>query len=155
MAFTDSQIRAIVKTGQYSNPEAEKWIADRLIERRDKIGKTFFSKVLPLDRFAVAEGRLIFEDLAVKHRLAPALNYVVRWSRFDNDLDMNAANDTEAKTSIVSKTSFRLPSQLLESADGEYFAADIQGVEDPKKMITVYLRKRPDSAEVAGIDRTW
>ncbi|MCZ6489056.1 MAG: hypothetical protein O7A06_00805, partial [Acidobacteria bacterium] len=155
MAFTDQQIHAIVKTGQYSNPEAEKWIADRLIERRDKIGKAFFANVLPLDRFAVAEGQLIFEDLAVKHRLAPALDYVVRWSRFDNDLDMNDANDTETETLIVGGTSFRLPSWLLESADGEYFAADIQGVVDPKKMITVYLRKRPDRVEVVGMDRTW
>ena len=127
-----------------------------MIERRDKIGKTFFSKVLPLDRFVVAEGQLTFEDLAVKHRLAPARGeYVVRWSRFDNDLDMKAPNDTEAKTSIVGETSIRLPSWLLESADGEYFAADIQGVVDPKKIIAVYLRKRPGSAEVAGIDRTW
>ncbi len=155
MAFSDSQIRAIVKTGQYSNPEAEEWIVDRLIERRDKIGKAFLAKILPLDRFAVTEGQLVFEDLAVKHRLVPSRDYVVRWSRFDNDLDRNAAIDTEAKTSIVGKTSFRLPSRLLESADGEYFAVDIQGVVDPQKRITVYLRKRPDRVEVVGIDRAW
>ena len=70
-----------------------------------------------------------------------------QWSRFNND--------TEEKTPLAGETTFRLPSRLLESADGEYFAAAIQGVVDPKKMITVYLRKRPGSAEVAGIDRTW
>ena len=127
-----------------------------MIERRDKIGKAFLTTILPLDRFAVAEGRLIFEDLAVKHRLAPAWDYVVQWSRFDNDLD--AVNATEAKSPLPGETTFRLPSQLLESAAGEYFAADIHGG-DPKKTITVYLRKkpgkRPDRVEVVGMDRTW
>ncbi len=146
MAFTDPQIRAIVKTGQYSNPEAEKWIADRLIERRDKIGKAFFAKMLPLDRFAVKEDQIVFEDLAVKHRLAPVRDYVVQWSRFNND--------TEEKSPLPGETTFRLPSQLLESAAGEYFAADIHGG-DPKKTITVYLRKRSDRVEVVGIDRAW
>ncbi|MCH8265902.1 MAG: hypothetical protein IH846_00105 [Acidobacteria bacterium] len=150
MAFTDPQIRAIVKTGQYSNPEAEKWIADRLIERRDKIGKAFLAKMLPLDRFAVQEDQIVFENLAVKHRLAPARDYVVQWSRFNND--------TEKKSPLPGETTFRLPSQLLESAAGEYFAADIHGG-DPKKTITVYLRKkpgkRPDRVEVVGMDRTW
>jgi len=36
MAFTGEQIAAIVRTGQYSDPRAEKWIIDCLIERRDK-----------------------------------------------------------------------------------------------------------------------
>ena len=51
MAFTDDEIRAIVRTGQYSQP-AEDWITATLIERRNRIGRTFFTKVLPLDHFA-------------------------------------------------------------------------------------------------------
>ena len=146
MAFTDQQIHAIVKTGGYSDPEAERWITHFLIQRRDKIGKAFFAKVLPLDRFAVKENRLVFEDLAVKHRLLSSRDYAVQWSRFNND--------TEEKTPLTEETTFRLPSRLLEAAGGEYFAADIHGG-DPEKMITVYLRKRPDRVEVVGIDRTW
>ncbi len=149
MAFSDQQIRAIVKTGQYSNPEAEKWIAARLIDRRDKIGEAFLTAILPLDRFTVKEDQLVFEDLAVKHHLLSSQDYAVQWSRFNND-----TNDTEEKTLLPGETTFRLPSLLLESDEGEYFAADIHGG-DPKKMITVYLRKKLDGVEVAGIDRAW
>ena len=56
MAFTDEEIRAIVQTGQYSKP-AEDWITATLIERRNRIGRTYFSRVLPLDRFRVGETR--------------------------------------------------------------------------------------------------
>src|SRR5690606_946823 len=38
MAFTDEMIRAIVKTARYSDPAAERLLADVLIERRDRIG---------------------------------------------------------------------------------------------------------------------
>ena len=36
-AFTDDLIRAAVHTGQFSDPAAEKYLADVLIKRRDKI----------------------------------------------------------------------------------------------------------------------
>jgi hypothetical protein len=39
IAFTDDQVRAIVKTGEYSDPRAEEYVAKALIERRDKIGR--------------------------------------------------------------------------------------------------------------------
>ena len=38
MAFSDEMIRALVKTGQYSDPQAEALLAKVLIQRRDKIG---------------------------------------------------------------------------------------------------------------------
>ena len=146
MAFTDEQIRAIVKTGQYSDPEAENWIVQCLIKRRDKIGKAYFAKVLPLDRFEVQGSQLIFDDLAVKHGLLGLRDYTVQWSRFNND--------TEQKTQLAGDTSFALPRQLKEAAGGEYFAADIRGV-DKQKTITVYLRKSAGGVRIVGIDRTW
>lgn len=146
MAFTDEQIRAIVKTGEYSNPEAENWVVECLIERRDKIGNAFLTKVLPLDRFAVKEGRLVFEDLAVESPRSPPRNYAIQWSHFDND--------TEKKTPLAGETTFTLPGQLRGASEGEYFAAEIQGG-DPKKIVTVYVRKKSDRVEVVGIDRAW
>ena len=48
MAFTDEMIRAAVKTGQYSDPAAEKHIADTLIARRDAIGRAWLTNVNPV-----------------------------------------------------------------------------------------------------------
>ncbi len=41
MAFTDADIRAIVQVAQYSDPRVGRWIADCLIERRNRIGRTY------------------------------------------------------------------------------------------------------------------
>lgn len=146
MAFTDEQIRAIVKTGQYTDPRAEDWIAQCLIKRRDKIGKAFFARVLPLDRFAVKDGRLVFEDLAVNHGLIASRDYTVEWSRFNND--------TEQNEPLPGQTTLAVPQQLREASAGEYFAARIHG-DDKQKTVTVYLRKKTGEVEVVGVDRTW
>ena len=57
MAFTDEDIRILVKTGQYSQPEAEEWLNRCLRERRDKIGRAFLPMVLPLENFRIRRGR--------------------------------------------------------------------------------------------------
>ncbi len=141
MAFTDEDIRTIVKTGQYSNPTAENWIVKCLIERRNKVGKTYFAKVLPLDRFEVREGRLVFEDLAAKYGFAAPQPLVVQWSRFDNE--------TETKTPIAGETTFTVPRET-----SDYLAADIRGA-DPTKSVTVYVRRESGALRVVGIDRGW
>jgi hypothetical protein len=40
-AFRDAEIRAIVETGQYSDPRAVDWIVETLISRRNKLIKAF------------------------------------------------------------------------------------------------------------------
>ena len=42
-AFTDDMIRAVVHTGQFSDPEAEKYLADVLIQRREKIKRIYLT----------------------------------------------------------------------------------------------------------------
>lgn len=143
MAFTDEQIRAIARTGEYSDPRAEKYVADHLIVRRDKIGRAFFAQVLPLDKFAVRDGRLAFEDLAVKHGFIESRDYAIQWSSFNNE--------TEEKTALAGETSLTVPKQVN---DGGYLAVEIRAG-DPDKTVTVYVRNRSGALKVVGIDRTW
>jgi len=87
MSFSDEDLRAIVETARISNPEAEAHLLDVLQRRRDKIGRYWFDKVNPLDRFSVVAPspvaetgassppeppRLQFDDLAVEGGLARA-----------------------------------------------------------------------------------
>jgi len=72
MSFTDTDIEAVVKAGQLSNPNAEQELIRLLKERRDKIGRYWFAKINPLDRFWINQDGLHFEDLAVKGNLAQA-----------------------------------------------------------------------------------
>jgi hypothetical protein len=146
MSFSDDHIRSIVKDAQYSDPAAENWIVTYLTHRRDIIGRTYFSKVLPLDHFELRHGKLVFEDLQVRHGFVDARDYQVEWSRFDNA--------TGAHTALNAESGFTLPSEISNARPGAYFAANIRA-EDKSKTVTAYLRKGHDKIEVVGIDRTW
>jgi hypothetical protein len=83
-AFTNEELRALVETAEYQDPKSAAWVLQCLIERRDKIGKTYFAKVLPLDRFRYEGGRLSWEDLGAKLGYYPAAEVDIAWSEFDN-----------------------------------------------------------------------
>lgn len=132
MAFTEEEIRAMVKTGEYSDPRAEEWVVRCLIERRNKIGRAFFGKVLPVDRFVVRNGRLDFTDLSANHFNAEQV-YRIQWYTFDNR--------TNSRERIDGGDSFAVP------ASGEtYLLAEIQG-ERAGQMVRVFVKNR---REVVG-----
>lgn len=91
MRFTDEAVRAMVRTGQIEDPEAERYIADALIERRDKIVRYYLSQINPLNGFSVTEGagesRLEFVNLGVEAGLSSSCQYMYRWHRFDNETE--------------------------------------------------------------------
>ncbi len=142
MAFTDEQIRAIVETAQYSDLRATDYLTRQLIARRDKIGRAFFADVLPVDKFRIENGSLVFEDLELKHGFVVSRRHTVRWSRFDNE--------TEETSPIPGATSFAVP----EIPEGGYLAAEITAP-DRDKPVTVYVRRRSGRLEVVGIERSW
>jgi len=142
MAFSGEDIRAIVEVAEYSDQRAADYVARTLIERRDKIGRAHFARVLPLDRFEIRDGKLTFEDLEMTHGFIAAREHKVRWSRFDNE--------SKATSPIDGAVTFGIPG----FSDGGYVAAEISA-ERPGQTVTVYVRKRGGNAEVAGIERSW
>ena len=146
MAFTDEQIGAIVGEARYSDPADEAALVEYLIQRRHRIGQTYFERVLPLDRFRVEEDRLVFDDLGVLHGISAARNYPVRWSRFDNS--------TEEHVPFPDASGPRLPEQVTSSAPGSYFLATV-GDEGAAKSVLVYVRRDADGVRIVGVERTW
>src|SRR4051794_4071366 len=136
MAISDEAIRAMVATGQYSDPKVADWVTRCLIERRNRIGRAFFEDVLPIDNFTVQNGKLTFEDLAVKYGFHQPRRYSIQWSDFDN---------LNNRKSPIAGSGLDLP-----GSSAEFVAADIRA-DDPGKAVTVYLRNRV----VVGVDRTW
>jgi len=142
-AFSDDDIRALVKTGEYSDPRATDWIAECLIKRRDKIVAAAFAMVLPLDKFRVSDGELTFEDLAASSAGGMARQYEVRWSKSDEFGHL---------TALPNAVGASIPA----AGGAAYLAATIGCVSAENacpKPITVYLRRAAKSFQVVGIDR--
>jgi hypothetical protein len=86
MAMSDELVRAAVRAGRLTDPKAEQFLGDALIERRNKIGKAFLTRVNPVvDPALSADGALSFKNAAVQHGFAPApAAYKAAWHQFDN-----------------------------------------------------------------------
>lgn len=138
-AFTDEEIRAIVKTGEYSDQRVEQAVGDILIHRRDKVGRAYLSSVLALDRFAIRDGKLIFEDLEIKHGLKETRSYWYEWSTFDSASGVAVTIDGANSASVPN-----IPSGII-----------LCKIADPevKKLVQVFVRAA--TREVIGIERSW
>jgi hypothetical protein len=139
----DEEISAIVKTAQYSDPRATQWITRCLIERRDKIGRAAFAKVLPIDRFELRDGRLEWVDLAAAYGLGTALEIRVRWAAFDNERGTGKP--------LQGADSARLP----EMRDDGYGMAVFESPARPGQTVSVYVRKRGELTQIVGVEHTW
>ncbi len=142
-AFTDAEIRALVDTGQYSDPRASQWIAESLMKRRDKIAEAWFSRVLPLDRFRVVNGELTFADLGAAIGRGAVGEYVVRWAAWDR-------NGKGAP--LPHARGWRVPDL---SGDTEYLVATISNVSENTTAhpLSVYVRRGRIGPEVVAVDR--
>jgi hypothetical protein len=147
MAFTDDDIRAIVETARFTDPRSTECIITTLVERRNKIGRTYFSKILPLDRFRVENEDLLFDDLAVQYGFHAPRTYEIRWSKFNNV--------TQKSQPLSSNSLPHLPRAAIQASPGSYFSAEICAPGDPLKPVTVYIRREKDSYKVVGVDRRW
>ena len=146
LALTDEDLKAVVKAAQYTDPRAAEWVAQSLIERRDKVVRYSLDKVLPLENFRIEDGVLRFDDLAVQRGLRSPQNYSVQWSGFRNlQKDLLALREAN---------SFQVPERAVADEAGSYYAARISA-DAPGKTLTVYLRKGETGFKAVGIERDW
>jgi len=85
MRFTPEQIRAIVDTGQLTDPRAAAYVTEILIARQRATAAYWFARVNPLDRFEAYRDRLCFDDLAIGYDFAAAATTRYDVTRFDRD----------------------------------------------------------------------
>jgi hypothetical protein len=140
MRFSDDDIRAIVETGKYSDPEAARYVADTIIARRDAVGRAYLSQPLGLDNIRIDDGRIAFDDLAVHYGYAKEPKYEYRWSVFDNN--------AERKTPIAGARSAAIP-----AGSHSYTAVDIVVPGNENRQVTIYLKRAPRGFKIVGIDR--
>jgi hypothetical protein len=154
MAFSDDLIRAIVKVGQYSDPAAEKYLADVLIQRRDKIGKAYLTMLNPVvDPALDASGTLTFGNAATQHRFADApRGYTATWYAFDNATgESRPLGDTSGAAPTL-----QAPAGLP-TAPGAYVRVDI-GVDHAqhpnwKQPVKTYFVRQASGWKLVGLER--
>jgi hypothetical protein len=155
MAFTDEHIRAAVKSGNFTDPAAEKLLGDILIKRRDKIGRVYYSRINPLVRFELTDAGFAFENPAVKAGFAgaPKQGYQATWYRFNNG---TGGADPIGSPTTATDTRMKAPADLPRDANS-YVKVSIHAVEPPHapwaKPVDVYFRRAGTAWQLVGVER--
>lgn len=144
MSFTNSEIEALVSTGEFTNPKDAEYIASTLIERRDIIGRYWFSQAAPLDSFDVKGDQFVFEDLAVKYKFAESEKTVYH-------VEVFAGVKTKKKiTSLTSNDpSFKIDSQWFDQ--NEKVTLRIRVSRGTSEKLSPYVLVEMTSQGVTGI----
>jgi hypothetical protein len=174
MSFSDEDLRAIVETARISNPAAEAHLLDVLQQRRDKIGRYWFDKINPLDRFVVEaapknEGTqsdpddlfaLHFDDLAVTGGLEPASARRYRYQLHLDGAAVGASRAVEASPIPLAVNGVPLATVLDDRGRSgpheRVVRLDLQTVQngDASSETRVYVYVPTDgAARVVGIQR--
>ena len=151
--FAPADIRAIVEKARYSDPRATAYVAATLVERQQRVLRTWLTAVNPVVDVALsADGELTFRNAAVESGVASAAErYHVRWSRFDN------ATGSATGTVDGTATGPRLtaPSQVL--AGAQFVQVDI-AAQHPQfpawsAPVTAHFRREESGWALVGFVR--
>jgi hypothetical protein len=152
-AFSDDIVRAIIHTGEFSDPAAEKAIADIMIKRRQKILQAYLPAVNPIVTPRLADNRLSFENAAVAADVAkvPA-GYRASWFVFDNATgESRPLSDTSSAT-----TTIEAPPDLPATVNSFIMveiSADSREHDAWRRPIRTYFRLDADGWKLVGLER--
>jgi hypothetical protein len=156
MAFSDEMIHAITQTARYSDESAATLLAEVLIQRRDKIGRTYLNAINPVADFALdASATLTFENAAVAARFGaePASGYIVSWSGFDN----TSGTVTPLGMPTVTKDRRVQAPVALPSTAGAFVRVQIVAVSPNEpawaRPVDVYFRRSASGWTLVGVER--
>ncbi len=160
--FSDEAVRAIVETAEISDPLAARYLAEVIIQRRDKVVAYRIVRTNPLDGFEVAGSgssrSLRFDNAAIRLNLASdTASYGVRWYSFDNSSGERTAVGDETD---VLETAVAVPSGAWGSQDQfgyRYAQATIStrhvDFPDWTAPVTVTLRDISGAIDIVGLVR--
>ena len=164
MAVSDDLIRAGVKAGHYTDPRAEEFLVNALIERRDKIGRAWLTVVNPVIDLSLAEdGTLTFRNTAVDLKCAPAPSgYHIAWYRFDNSTgESTAAGESDVTSETATAPAGALTrgraDTSLAGGRGQFVRVDISASAPAfpswASPVRAYFRRLPNGWKLVGFDR--
>ena len=152
MRFTDDIVRAVVKEGKYDDPEAENYLEETLLLRRDKVIRYYLDQINPLYEFQIVQkdgaNTLDFTHLGLDAGVASSESYEYEWHRFDNK--------TEKTEVIGSKSTASTSSVSIPADQAEFLMVKIHTIDSQhpnwKGAVDVYIRNG-STPTVVGIER--
>lgn len=155
MAFSEEEIRAIVEAAQFTNPEAEEYLVQVLLNRQEKIGRYWFSKVNPLDKFSATLEKdslwISFADLAVDGGLFEQTKTTYRYE-VSREGGKPFFHNTMSKPALP--TAFPKPEKGSNPLILKYKIHTLRnGKTFPRKMVEVYVAIQKEAARIVGIRR--
>lgn len=154
MAFSDEAIRTVVSTGRFTDPRASRLLESVLIKRRDRIGRTYLTRINPVvDPRMEPSGTLAFANAAVDHRVASApRRYSARWHEFDN------ATRTSTRIGDTAGDAPRIPVPAgLPTRAGAFVRVEISAEHDEhpswNRPVDAYFRRDASGWTLVGLFR--
>jgi len=143
MRFSETQIRAAVEQGAYEDPRAIDYLTRTLLERQLATGRAWFSRVSPLDQFAIDDAaRLSFAtSRSSTSAIRPVTRYVARSVRL-----------RRPRARVARRCRRRSPRELAGAArlprphDGYTIVRAERGARRPCTCTTVRIHMRTRSA---------
>lgn len=148
MRFTNEDLRAVAGTGKLSNSQAEAYLIECLIRRRDKIGNYWLRQASSLDQFRVEDGVLRFSDLLVTYGLESRMpEQQARFAAFNNQ----TASRTELATPVsLREGRLELPEAIRSAAAGFFFVVSLSS---GPHAVELFLKKSGGQLQIVGIHR--
>jgi hypothetical protein len=160
--FTNDMIKAIVDTGELSNPDNARFLTDVIIKRRDKVVAYWIGQTNPLDSFTIARtaagSELEFDNAAIRVKVANAgATYQASWTAFDNTTGTERAVGEEAH---AGNSRITIPDGVWGPADAagfRYATASIKTIDASHphwaNPVLVTVREKSGDVDIVGIDR--
>jgi hypothetical protein len=152
LAFDDAMLRTIARTGQYSDPAAEAYLAATLAKRRDKVARAYLAAVNPIVNPRLgAGGELTFENAAVAAGVVPPpAGYQSEWAQFDN-----ASGETRPLGRARGNRAVLDAPEALPSAAGDIVQIDVwsEGAGAAAQPIRMHFRRSGGGWTLIGLDR--
>jgi len=160
--FSDEAIRRIVENAAISDPEAEAYMIDVLLKRRDKVVDYWITQTNPLDEFEIGGNgsslALTWDNAAIRIGAATgAPQYGVRWSVFDN----RTGGEAVLSDQTTNEPSISVPTGAWGTPDAfgyRYLRAhiftrhpDFPWWEQP--MVVTLRNKGDEGIDIVGIER--
>ena len=152
-AFDDDLIRAIVHTGEYSDPAAEAYLAKVLMLRRDKIARAYLPAIAPIVEPRLSDaGELTLTNAAAAAGVGDeAINYRAEFGQF-----VNATGATRVVGQAQANHPVLTAPQALPSGKGDMVQVEVTAEaagHTAWQPVRMYFRRDTAGWTLVGLDR--